>query len=236
MQGKFIVFEGVEGAGKTTQIHHAKSWLEKTGWAERLTQASNLQEPITIITREPGGTEIGQHIRKLLLDPTISESEEITSEAELLLYAADRAQHVIQFIQPYLEAGHIVFCDRFTDSTVAYQGYGRQLDLDLITKLNDIATFGLKSDLTLWFDVDVEQGLERARGVTLKENAKGDRMEANDLAFHQRVRDGFAAIAQNSPEVVTINANQSLELVSSQVTKVLEACFSRWYPHLSNPS
>ena len=98
---------------------------------------------------------LGAQIRQLLLDPALSQAEEITSEAELLLYAADRAQHVIQYIQPRLKAGQIVLCDRFTDSTVAYQGYGRQLNLELIEQINQLATFGLTSDLTLWFDVDV---------------------------------------------------------------------------------
>lgn len=233
--GKFIVFEGVEGAGKTTQIQHSVTWLEDSGWIQRLAHQFHLDAPIVIVTREPGGTQLGQHIRKLLLDPALSQTEAITSEAELLLYAADRAQHVIQFIRPHLEAGRIVLCDRFTDSTVAYQGYGRNLDLDLIQQLNQLATFGLRSDLTLWFDVDVSQGLQRARGRQ-SEHIAGDRMEANDLAFHQRVQSGFAALAQDDPQIKTIDANQSLNHVTQQITSILEESFQQWYPNLLSNS
>lgn len=235
MTGKFIVFEGVEGAGKTTQIERAVDWLKHSGWADRLAQTFEIESPIAIVTREPGGTQLGQHIRKLLLDPALSQSEAITSEAELLLYAADRAQHVIQCIRPHLDAGRIVLCDRFTDSTVAYQGYGRKLDLNLIEQLNQLATFGLRSDLTLWFDVEVTQGLDRARRRT-SEHAAGDRMEANDLAFHQRVQAGFATLAHHDPRIKTIDANQSLDQVIQQVRSILEEAFQQWHPNLLSNS
>lgn len=235
MTGKFIVFEGVEGAGKTTQIQRTLTWLEQSGWAQCLATTFNLDTPIAVVTREPGGTQLGQYIRKLLLDPALSETEEITSEAELLLYAADRAQHVLQFLRPHLDKGHIVLCDRFTDSTVAYQGYGRNLDLDLIHQLNQLATFGLSSDLTLWFDVNVSQGLRRARGRK-SEHASGDRMEANDLAFHQRVQTGFATLAQGNPQIKRIDANQSLNQVTQQVTSILEDSFQQWHPNLLSNS
>ncbi|MEM9136668.1 MAG: dTMP kinase [Cyanobacteria bacterium P01_F01_bin.42] len=228
--GKLIVFEGVEGAGKTTQIHRTLDWLENSGWSKRLAAQCQLS-PVAAVTREPGGTQLGLQIRRLLLDPALSQSESITSEAELLLYAADRAQHVIQFMQPRLAAGQIVLCDRFTDSTVAYQGYGRQLDLALIEKINRLATFGLTSDLTLWFDVDVSQGLARTREREA-EHAAGDRMEANDLAFHQRVQAGFSTLAQASTLIHRVNASQSLEQVTAEVVQILEGSFQRWFPHL----
>lgn len=183
------------------------------------------------VTREPGGTQIGQQIRRLLLDPALSQSEAITDEAELLLYAADRAQHVIQFIQPRIRAGQIVLCDRFTDSTLAYQGYGRGLNLDLIHQINQLATFGLTSDLTLWFDVNVEQGLQRAKSRTAEHEA-GDRMEANALSFHQRVQSGFSALEQSNPIIQRVNANRPLKDVTAQVTQILEHSFRQWYPHL----
>ena len=235
MPGKFIVFEGVEGAGKTTQIQQTLTWLEHSGWADRLATTFKLNSPIAMVTREPGGTQLGQYIRKLLLDPALSQAEEITSEAELLLYAADRAQHVVQCIRPHLEAGQIVLCDRFTDSTVAYQGYGRKLDLALIQQLNQLATFGLQSDVTLWFDVDVEQGLQRARSRQ-SEHSTGDRMEANDLAFHQRVQMGFATLAQENPRINRIDANQPLNQVTHQVTSILETSFQQWHPNLLSNS
>ncbi|NEN92400.1 MAG: dTMP kinase, partial [Okeania sp. SIO3H1] len=160
MVGKLIVFEGVEGGGKTTQIQLLKDWLlEKKQSREILSKFIDLE---VIVTREPGGTKLGQALRELLLNTDIS-GEQIQERAELLLYAADRSQHIENLIKPYLKKGAIVLCDRFTDSTIAYQGYGRGLDLDLIQKLNHIATGGLKSDLTFWLDIDVKIGLTRAK-------------------------------------------------------------------------
>ncbi len=234
MAGKFIVFEGVEGAGKTTQIQRTLSWLEDSGWSARLAQHCQ-HSTVAVVTREPGGTQLGSKIRQLLLDPALSATEEITPEAELLLYAADRAQHVVQYIRPRLAAGQIVLCDRFTDSTVAYQGYGRQLDRELIDKINRLATLGLASDLTLWFDVEVSQGLQRAQKRPA-EHASGDRMEANDLAFHQRVQTGFATLAQRNSRIKSVDANQPLDQVTQQVVQILEQSFQQWFPHLLSNS
>lgn len=213
MRGKLIVLEGVEGAGKTTQMSLLKDWL-----GSRLDYSSDQ----IICTREPGGTELGQQIRSLLL--TTDLQEPIAPLAELLLYAGDRAQHIVNFIRPALDQGKIVICDRFTDSTIAYQGYGRNLDLNLIEQLNQIATQGLTSDLTLWLDIDVELGLTRTQ-----KRGKADRMEQADLSFHQRVRNGFQQLAKQYPErIVHINADQSVEQVRSQIIAIMETKLLQW--------
>lgn len=218
MRGKLIVLEGVEGAGKTTQIALLKDWLEK-----------NLHYPSDdiICTREPGGTELGQQIRSLLL--TADLQEPIAPLAELLLYAGDRAQHIVNFIKPALEVGKIVICDRFTDSTIAYQGYGRNLDLTLINQLNQIATQGLTSDLTLWLDIDVELGLTRTQ-----KRGKADRMEQADISFHQRVRNGFQQLAKQYPaRILKIDADQSVEQVRSQIMVIMETKLLEWQTEIN---
>jgi dTMP kinase len=206
--GKFVVVEGTEGAGKTTQIKLTAQWLT-TAYPDR---------PL-IVTRQPGGTALGQGIRQMLLDP----DNPIVPLTELLLYAADRAQHVEELIKPHLAQGGIVLSDRYTDSTVAYQGYGRQLDLNLIEQLNAIATTGLTSNLTLWLDVDVQQGVQRARG--LKGNySGGDRIEQESLDFHHRVRAGFQALALAHPDrIVTIDANRPPDEVQTDLRQAIAA-------------
>ncbi len=203
MNGKLIVFEGGEGAGKTTQIENVYRWLQ-----------SCLQVSYTVkITREPGGTALGQEIRTLLLG-----NHTPSDRAELLLYAADRAQHVTQDLKPALTQGCIVLCDRYTDSTIAYQGYGRGIDLQLIAQLNEIATQGLESDLTLWLDVPAEIGLLRAQN-----RGKRDRIEQADLAFHQRVRQGFKFLAQQHPQRLHhIDAQPPESQVHQQICSVLK--------------
>lgn len=203
MCGKFIVFEGGEGAGKTTQIERVYDWL-----------TSDLQPPYTVkITREPGGTDLGQEIRHLLLGKHTP-----SDRAELLLYAADRAQHVELDLKPALAQNTIVLCDRYTDSTLAYQGYGRGLDLKLIAQLNEIATQGLESDLTLWLDIPPEIGLLRAQN-----RGKRDRIEQADLAFHQRVHQGFTLLAQQYPQRIhPIDAQPSESQVHQQICSVLK--------------
>jgi dTMP kinase len=208
MLGKLIVFEGGEGCGKTTQLARAHQWL-----SQRLNQQLTLKCSLAA-TREPGGTALGSQIRQLLLTDT---GEPMDSRTELLLYAADRAQHVETFLRPHLAQGALILCDRYTDSTVAYQGYGRQLDLDLIHQLNQVATHGLQSDLTLWLDLDVEIGLQRAQ-----QRGKRDRIEQADLAFHQRVRDGFRALAGEWPDrIVRIDASAGEVAVAEQIQTVL---------------
>ena len=219
MQGKLIVFEGSEGAGKTTQIQKTFSWLQTTLSKDRSGHPTGFPHWTQVtVTREPGGTDIGKSLRQLLL--TADHQDAIANRTELLLYAADRAQHVEQCLKPALARGELVLCDRFTASTIAYQGYGRGLDLELIEQLNQIATAGLKSDLTIWLDVDVETGLKR----TQKRGA-ADRMEQSGLEFHRRVRQGFEELHQHDPHrMVRIDAGGGEDEVFEQV----QAMVLRW--------
>jgi len=221
-RGRLIVFEGVEGCGKTTQLRSLRDWLIVKGWQEIASLAVNTSSaPKFLVTREPGGTELGGKLRQLLLD---GHHQEIQERAELLLYAADRAQHVEELLQPHLAQGTIILCDRYTDSTVAYQGKGRGLSLSLITQLNQIATGGLESDLTLWLDVDVEIGLFRTR-----QRGAADRMERANLAFHQRVQQGYQELAQTHPHrIVRIDGEGTPEAVQQQVCKVISQRFAEW--------
>lgn len=224
MQGKFIVFEGVEGCGKTTQIQRMQTWLCSSSSFQTLQSQRYLID--VVLTREPGGTEIGQEIRQLLLTPQSSES--IQDTAELLLYAADRAQHVQSFLRPWLDRGSLVLCDRYTDSTIAYQGYGRGLDQALIAQLNQIATGGLESHLTLWLDIDAEVGLARTRL-----RGESDRLEQASLNFHKRVQKGFQDLANAHPQrIVRVDAMGSETEVAAQIQVIVEQAFKQWYPAL----
>ena len=226
MQGRLIVFEGVEGSGKTTQMLRSQAWLLENQCFQSLKE--DLAPPI-LVTREPGGTELGLELRQLLLG--YQGQEAIQNRAELLLYAADRAQHVDGYLKPQLARGAVILCDRYTDSTIAYQGYGRGLDLALIDQLNQAATGGLESDLTLWLDVDAELGLARMR-----QRGKADRIEQADLAFHQRVQQGFQALHQHYPErIVRIDASQSEQGVAHQIQQVLSQRLTQWYQPLLHP-
>lgn len=221
MQGRLIVFEGVEGCGKSTQIRRSLTWLTQHPLLQQLQAQGHLSQ--IVVTREPGGTEVGQTIRQLLLHPTTA--EQIHAHTELLLYAADRAQHVAMMLKPLLQSGALVLCDRFTDSTVAYQGYGRGLDLHLIEQLNHIATQELQSDLTLWLNLDVAIGLERTRS-----RGQRDRLEQTELSFHQRVQQGFVTLAQRYPErIVSIAADRSETEVSHLIQTVLQQRLQEWY-------
>ena len=197
MTGKFITFEGGEGCGKSTQIKLLAAALEERGYN-------------VLQVREPGGTVVGERIRDILL---AKESTALDSMAELMLYEAARAQICHVVIRPALDAGKIVLCDRFYDSTIAYQGYGRGLDVALIRKLNEAAVDGLAPDMTLMLFIDPVEGLRRAMGVT-GGDGEGDRIEAAGLAFHQRVHDGFARIAMEEPDrVFVVGAQGSIEEV-----------------------
>jgi dTMP kinase len=233
-QGRLIVFEGAEGAGKSTQIQALHNWLERSGWVQHRQAQLPSQVPPLLVTYEPGGTTLGQQIRQLLLNhpknpEQLENQAQVTALTELLLYAADRAQHVATCLRPSLQQGSLVLCDRYTDSTMAYQGYGRNLSRGLIEQLNQIATEGLTSDLTLWLDVDSEVGLNRARS----RQQPLDRMEAAGLAFHRAVRQGFMELAEKFPDrIVRINANQSEVEVTQQVQTIVQSYLQKWYPNL----
>lgn len=204
-KGIFISFEGIEGTGKTTQAKFLSERLRDKNYDLFLTQ-------------EPGGTSIGNKIREILLLP---EHKEMSYMTELLLYTADRAQHLTEKILPALNAGKIVITDRFTDSTVVYQGYGREIDLSLIMSLDNIATGGIKPHLTILFDLDVETGLMRNKGVN-----KVDRLELEDIEFHRKVRDGYLKIAKMEPERVKIvDASKPPEYVRDDVWKIINSRF-----------
>lgn len=220
-RGRLIVFEGGEGAGKTTQLQRVYDWLTTSSLGKRLKESE--QVAVVDRTREPGGTDVCKQIRELLLHP--KSTEDISDRTELLLYAADRAQHVDAYLKPFLERGALILCDRFTDSTVAYQGYGRGLDLPLIQQLNQIATNGLTSDLTLWLDLDVEVGLSRTQ-----KRGEGDRMENNAVAFHQRVRQGFQTLFKEHPQRISrIDATPDEDTVFQNIQAVLTKKLTDWY-------
>ena len=184
MRGVFVTFEGTEGVGKTTQI-------------QRLSADLTVQRYSVIVTREPGGTEISEQIRLLLLDP---ENTAMESTTELLLYAASRAQHVLEKIIPALEAGKVVISDRFADASLAYQGYGRGLDLDLIRNLNRIATRGIVPDITFLLDLPVDIGLKRAG----KRGQGFDRLEREKTEFYRRIRQGYLEIVDQEPSRIKV--------------------------------
>lgn len=203
----FITFEGPDGVGKTTQIRLLANSLEESGYR-------------VLITREPGGTDLGKKIRQLLLD---EKSGFFSFKTELLLYAADRAQHIEELIKPALASGKVVLCDRFIDSTIAYQGYGRKLPLEVLTEVNEIATGGFKPDLTLIFDLLPERAHERIRGER-SQTQEVDRIELEGLAFQQRVREGYLEILkQESERCQWVDADQKVEDIAKVVNKkVLE--------------
>lgn len=179
-RGRLVVLEGIDGCGKTTQLQALGRWLPGSGL---------MPDGAALITsREPGGTPLGLALRELLLHPPHAAAP--SSDAELLLYAADRAQHVATVLRPALERGDWVLCDRFTGSTAAYQGYGRGLDRERIALLEQLATNGLVADLTLWLSLPLEESLRR-RG-----HRQADRIEAAGEAFLQRVAEGFASLAE----------------------------------------
>lgn len=202
MSGLFISFEGPEGAGKSTQLARLAARLEALGWA-------------VTVTREPGGTPLGTQVRGALLDPDLS----ISPLAEFLLYSASRAQLVRDVLTPALAAGHVVLCDRFFDSSLAYQGGGRGLDDAFLTRVTREVTGGLVPDLTLLLDLDPAAGLARAAG-----RGAPDRLERADLAFHQRVRARFLALAAAEPgRFAVLEAGATADAVEAQVWGLVEA-------------
>jgi dTMP kinase len=193
-KGLFITFEGGDGAGKTTLIDKLHHFLENRGYD-------------VLKTRAPGGTEVGREIRNLLLH---RQDSHLFKRAELLLFLADRAQHVEELIAPSLKKGKIVLCDRFNDSTIAYQGGARGLSADLVRNLCEFACQGLEPDLTLYLDLDPKTGFERAR----KAGMVKDRIESETLRFHRKIRTSFRKIAKSDPKrFIMIDASQTPEEV-----------------------
>jgi dTMP kinase len=186
LKGFFLTFEGTEGTGKSTQVALLSAALREEGRD-------------VVVTREPGGTALGRELRRILLGTALGP---ISSEAELFLYLADRAQHVAEVIAPALAGGKVVICDRFSDATIAYQGFGRGLDRRMIERLNAGATSGTLPELTLLLDMsDVEEGLRRAVGRNRREGVDGveDRFEQEKIAFHRRVQEGYRSLAAEEP-------------------------------------
>jgi dTMP kinase len=180
----FITFEGPDGSGKSTQINLVVDYLTRQGYE-------------VLCTREPGGTAIGDQIREVVHDIG---NIEMSARAEILLYSASRAQLVEQVILPHLAQGGVVLCDRYADSTYAYQGYGRQLDFETLRLVTHFATQGLKPNLTIYLDLDVTEGLRRKTAANVTGGGEWNRMDQLELAFHQRVRAGYLEMAQTEPE------------------------------------
>ncbi len=199
----FVTFEGPEGSGKSTQIKLLCRYL--------------LERNVPVVqTREPGGTPIGDLIRKIIL---ASEHAEMMAETEYLLFSASRAQLVSQFIRPHLQAGRVVLCDRYADSSFAYQGYAHGLNLDALRAITAFATGGLTPDCTFYFDLDVSVGLQRKR----RDDAPLDRLDAQAIEFHERVRRGYQTMAAQVPERwITIDAEQSVAAVQAQLRQQMD--------------
>jgi dTMP kinase len=200
----FITLEGPEGAGKSSQVRPLAEFLRRNGFTVET-------------TREPGGTEIGDQIRACLHDTANTGMRPVT---EVLLYAASRAQLVEEVIRPALSAGKVILCDRYADSTMAYQGYGRGIDLDVLKSLTDLATGGLKPDMTILLDIDVAQGLARRRGIGNEMN----RLDLETIEFHNRVRDGYRLLAAAEPERwVTIEAGRPAREIQAELRRIVMA-------------
>jgi len=204
----FITFEGVEGSGKTTQIQRLKKYLTQKGIRCK-------------VTREPGGCSISEKIRKILLNP---DHREMVPMTELLLYEAARAQHVIEIIKPFVEKEGVVLCDRFSDATLAYQGYGRKIDLKWIERLNHLSSRGIRPDITFLLDCPSDVGLKRAiqRNRTLKQERE-ERFEREEIEFHRRVRKGYLAIARKEPRRIrVIDTRRGEEKVFEKIKKIVD--------------
>ena len=198
-KGMFITFEGADGCGKSTQLSLLKDYLTKNGFN-------------VLVTREPGAKGLGEKLRDILLNY----DGEVSNRCESFLFLADRAQHIDTIVKPAVDNGYVVLCDRHTDSTVAYQGYGRGLDIERINYLNDLATDGLKPDLTFVFDVDVETSMSRV-------GSQKDRMESAGIDFFNKVRQGYLEIAKKEPDrVKVIDSTLSIEEVFEQVLSIFK--------------
>ena len=205
----FITFEGGEGAGKSTAIKKIVEKLQKEGRE-------------IVLTREPGGTPIGEEIRSIILD---KKNTDMDVRTEALLYAASRRQHIVQKIIPSLKEGKMVLCDRFLDSSLAYQGYARGIGIDKVYEMNQFATEGVEPDLTLFFDLDPEEGLRR---IAANNNREVNRLDVEKLSFHQKVREGFLLLAKKFPHrFVVIDASQNAQKVFEDAYKEIENILKR---------
>lgn len=203
MAGIFITFEGPDGAGKTTQIKLLEQHLRQRGYN-------------VLVTREPGGTPVGEEIRKILLNPNHQGMDALT---EMYLYAASRAQHVRQVIKPALEKGMVVLCDRFVDSSIAYQGFGRGLGMDVVEAVNRYALDDIQPDLTLFFNIRPEEALARGR----MRSKDIDRLESEELDFHRRVYQGFLTLqGKYDRRIKEVDATRNVEEVFKQVLELVE--------------
>lgn len=204
MAGTFITFEGIDGSGKSTQLRLLANFLKQAGCD-------------VLLTREPGGTPVGNRLRAALLDA----QEEVDPLTELLVFAADRAQHVRRVLRPALESGQVVFSDRYADATAAYQGAGRGFSPELIAEIIELATEGLKPDLTLLFDLSVEDsGVRTRRRANGKQ--QGDRLDAETSEFHSRVRDAYLRLAHAEPQRMKIvETNQAAEITHGRVKEIV---------------
>lgn len=204
----FISFEGPEGSGKTTQ-------------AKRLKEALEDRNDDVLLTREPGGTPIGDAVREILLNP---DYDDMTALAELFLYEASRSQHVSEVIEPALENGKIVLSDRFADASLIYQGIARQVGEDTVESLNDLATRSLTPDLTVILDVQPEDGLDRARETSDNYTKEGDRIEQESSEFHRRVRDGYRQLAEREPDrCILLSRDRSIDSIHDEILSHVEA-------------
>ena len=198
-KGLFITLEGADGCGKTTQLNLLKEYLTSKGYE-------------IVVTREPGGKGLGEKLREILLNY----DGEVSDRCEAFLYLADRAQNIDTIIKPAINSGRIVLCDRHTDSSVAYQGYGREQNIDNINMLNELAVNGVHPDLTIVFDIDTETSMERV-------GAEKDRLESAGIEFHKRVRNGYLEIAKKNPQrIKVVDASQTIEDVQRDVIKIVE--------------
>nr|WP_242595847.1 dTMP kinase [Enterococcus sp. MJM12] len=207
VNGLFITIEGPDGAGKTSVVN------------ELFPRIQLIAKRGIVKTREPGGVKIAEKIRKIILDPR---NEEMDDRTEALLYAAARRQHLVEVIMPALNAGKIVICDRFVDSSLAYQGAGRRIGIPEIAKINEFATEGLKPDFTLYLDVDSDTGLKR---IENSRHGEADRLEIESLEFHQRVRHAYLKLAEEDPiRIHKVDARMSLQdVVDASFTAITEA-------------
>lgn len=219
-RGLFITFEGPEGAGKSTQARRLYERLQAAGY------------PV-ILTREPGGTRIGELIRRILIDLRHTEMAPTT---EILLFSAARAQLVSELIRPYLATGGIVVCDRYADSTFAYQGYGLGRDLEELRVITEVATGGLKPDLTFYLQIDVEIGLQRKQNARERserggQSAEWNRLDARDLAYHRRVAHGFVELMKQEPERWhALDADQPVDELAEQIWHAVMPLLDRITP------